>query len=272
MIQTRPVWQFRNAQIAIETQDAVALEAPLAIRISYGPLTQRQHQPHGLTLRTPDHDEELAIGLLFADGLLQSADEILTLTASADAVHVEFQPRVLVARFENTPNHLRHASCGFCGRQKFGFEPLRIQAPRTAFKLPADFLLQLPATARTMQSGFQTTGSLHAAGWFPTSGTDAILREDIGRHNAVDKLVGTLLKTDRLDEDGVLFLSGRAGYELLQKAAMAGIRVVAAVGAPTTLAVDIAEEFAITLVGFLREDRFNIYTHPERIITTGKGQ
>ena len=235
-----------------DDRDQVAAEEPLQLSLDGKPLS--------IVMRTPGNDLELALGLLWAERVIRSLDDITRVRISAEAE--ENEPRVSVAGDLVESNQvdiylrssggrrpersfLATSACGVCG---------------------ATMLPRLSDRLREQQRIFESTGGLHAAGLFDIAGELELLREDIGRHNAVDKIVGRALLDCRLPlARSVLAVSGRAGYEVVQKAVAAGIPILAAVGAPSSLAVATAERFGMTLVGFLRDDRFNVYTSPERI-------
>jgi len=259
--------------------DVVATEEPLEIRLTHGPLTNRQTQNVAVTMRTPGNDAELATGFLFTEGIIQNHEDILAaqhaFIACAEnrenVIVVELQPHVVPNLGKADRNFYTTSSCGVCGKSSIG-------AIRTVsayhgthvedIGIDADILYQLPNTLRHHQEVFDTTGGLHASALFTLSGELLELREDVGRHNALDKLIGASLNSNWLPvTNKVLLLSGRISFELVQKAAMAGISIIAAIGAPSSLAVQLAQEFNITLVGFLRQQRFNIYTAAHRVKT-----
>ncbi|MCW3465650.1 formate dehydrogenase accessory sulfurtransferase FdhD [Chitinophaga nivalis] len=255
-----------------DTSDILATEEPLEIRLVYGPQSDRRQQGISVTMRTPGHDEELAAGFLFTEGVLTSGQAIqdVICTSSEDGaiatvhLHEHIQPRLekVERNFQAT------AACGVCGKSSLAAIHTAVTvSQQNNFTIPATTLYQLPDLLRREQAVFAGTGGLHAAALFDSTGKLLLLREDIGRHNAVDKVIGARLATDQLPIDHyLLLLSGRAGFELIQKAAMAGIPAIAAIGAPSSMAVKMAEAWNITLVGFLREQRFNIYSVPDRII------
>jgi len=263
---------------SIGQDDLLAVEEPLEIRLNYVtnglPVTKNV----SVTMRTPGNDAELAAGFLFTEGIIKSYNDIAEISHADIACAENKQNTILVELKEaivpnlnNTErNFYTTSSCGVCGKGS-------ISAIRTvsAFEqnggedltVSADMLFGLPDLLRAQQATFETTGGLHASALFNKNGGLLLLKEDVGRHNALDKLIGAALKNNWLPlNDKILLLSGRASFELVQKAAMAGIRVIAAVGAPSSLAVELAEEFNITLAGFLRGRRFNIYTAASRII------
>jgi FdhD protein len=266
------VQKVRNGERR-QVEDAVAAEEPLEIRVA----------PHGqpavsvsVTMRTPGNDFELAVGFLLTEGVIHEASDIEAIAYAADALPerqynvvevrlaagASFDPARLSRNFYTT------SSCGVCG--KASLDALHFQGCRPlvgdGFVVPDATLRSLPTNLRQAQHLFAETGGLHAAGLFTGAGDLLVLREDVGRHNAVDKLVGERLLAGQLPLSGhILMLSGRASFELVQKAVVAGVPLICAVGAPSSLAVDTAREYGVTLVGFLRADGFNIYTGPERI-------
>jgi len=256
-----------------ESPDAVVTEEPLQLLLDGEPLS--------VVMRTPGHDIELALGLLYAEGIAVSLDAIKQIRISAESgetaheidvdasivdsnevdIHLTQAPRRKPER-----SMLSSAACGVCGAVLI--EVLRrdlAPLPRGA-SVSAALLPRLVERLRTRQGVFDRTGGLHAAGLFTADGDSICTREDIGRHNAVDKVVGRMMLDGRLPATGsILVVSGRAGYEIVQKSITAGIPVLAAVGAPSSLAVALAREFGQTLVGFLRGERFNVYSSPERL-------
>jgi len=251
--------------------DWLAIERPLEIRARAGDTTR----VISTTMRTPGHDRALVAGFLFAEGVIASPRELLALeSVGDDAVLVELPSAALEALEATRRPFVTTGACGVCGRSSVEALLDRCRAadpPREAGGTPpltvgVKVIHGLPAALRGAQGTFDRTGGLHAAGLFAADGTLRAVHEDVGRHNAVDKLVGTLLLDDRLPaSDGLLMVSGRASFELVQKAAAAGIPVMVAVGAPSSLAVDVAEAAGLTLVGFARDQRFNVYAGPHRL-------
>ncbi len=254
--------------------DVVTIEEPLEIRLSYRDGDRRVEQSISITMRTPGNDEELAVGFLAGEGIV-SADQDVRLVEPCgppspdkgirNVVRVELADAVAV----DPGGLLRHfyttSSCGVCG--KASLDAVRIHVPdrsHTPFSIRAATLQRLPAALRSRQTEFARTGGLHATASFDARGGILRVREDIGRHNAFDKLAGSYLAEGGLAGHGIL-LSGRASFELLQKAAVAGTPLVASIGPPSSLAVELAEDQGITLAGFLKAERFNIYARPERI-------
>ena len=251
--------------------DDIAVEEPLEIRITYGTKEQKQSKNISVTMRTPGHDEELAAGFLFTEGII-SGDQQISKVVHHQTECSRNQENIIIAELiddfipqlmKTDRNFYTTSSCGVCG--KGSIESIRTVSPfnntdKEDCILSLEILYQLSDKLRSFQSNFSTTGGIHASGMFDLSGNLLALREDVGRHNALDKLIGHALFTQQLPlKDKILVLSGRASFELIQKAAMAGISVVVAIGAPSSLAVDLAKEFDITLLGFLRDNRFNIY-------------
>lgn len=256
--------------IVTDTEDALAAEEPLEIRLVHGPLQDRQQQSITVTMRTPGEDRELATGFLFTEGIIASADAITDVEDVENIATVTLQESIIPVLQAAQRNFFANSGCGVCGKTDLTsiYAPVqRNHNNTTSIACKASLLVQLPGLLRQQQAIFDNTGGLHAAALFNMDGVLLLMREDIGRHNAVDKLVGAALQQSLFPLDHViLLLSGRAGFELIQKAAMAGIKVIAAVGAPSGMAVRMAKEWDITLVGFLREKRFNIYTGEERIV------
>lgn len=266
-----------NNSTFVLADDLLAVEEPLEIRLGFGELDLREQKRVAVTMRTPGNDFELALGFLYTEGIIQNPNDIYkiqyctelnSIENKENIVRVELNPAVNLDWSKLQRNFYTTSSCGVCGKES-------IEAIRTTCNIPKhqpqltinpSVIVALPDKLRARQSVFEHTGGIHACALFDVDGNLHLVREDVGRHNAVDKLIGAGLKmNDGLLSSGILLLSGRASFELLQKAAMANIQVVCAVGAPSSLAVQTAQEFGITLIGFLRDNRFNIYTHTERI-------
>lgn len=257
--------------------DVVATEEPLEIRLGYSRAGgERAEQSISITMRTPGSDEELALGFLFTEGIITKREDVASVgpcgppaeNGLINVVRVELGDDVAVDLHRLERHFYTSSSCGVCG--KASIEAVAVQGrfdlQADATKMDRSVLATLPAKLIAAQSVFAETGGLHASGLFDTSGEFIAVREDVGRHNALDKLVGSRLKVDALPlTDLGIIVSGRASFELMQKAMVAGCPVVAAVGAPSSLAVELAAEFGMTLVGFLRSDRFNAYVRPDRI-------
>ncbi len=236
--------------------DEVAAEEPLEIRVNGGPVA--------VTMRTPGHDEELALGFCLSEGI-RPTGAALPDALAANTVDVDvpgFDPATLARSFYTT------SSCGVCG--KGALEAVAVEAPRVEsdVTVAADLLGDLPRRLREGQAAFAATGGLHATGLFGADGELLVLREDVGRHNALDKVVGRAFLDGLLPlTRHVLCLSGRLSFELVQKAAVAGCPIMVAVGAPSTLAVDVARDRGVTLCGFVRDGRMNVYSEPWRVQT-----
>ncbi len=228
--------------------DQIVVEEPLEILVNGRHLS--------VTMRTPGNDEELASGFLLTEGIIRGRDQIRAIAGAGNRIEIELDHDPEIA-----PRLTMTSACGVCGKSSLE-EVYKHRSPtiRSKIQMDPETLLTLPAKLKSAQLLFQRTGGLHAAGIFDTGGTLDVIREDVGRHNAVDKVIGATLGQDLSDR--LILVSGRAGFELVQKAAMAGIPMLAAVGAPTTLAVETAQAAGMTLVGFLRDDRFNIYCQP----------
>ncbi|MBA4186424.1 MAG: formate dehydrogenase family accessory protein FdhD [Planctomycetaceae bacterium] len=251
--------------------DWVAVEEPLEIVLEFGPAESRVRRTVSLTMRTPGNDEELAAGFLLAEGVIRTPEEVgqITPCGHPNAVRVELQPGVAVA-FGGLERHVTTtSSCGVCGKTSLDSLAVRstpLPGTDSPF-LPRELVHRLPGILRDAQPTFDRTGGLHAAALFDSAGKLLAVREDVGRHNAVDKLIGAEFLAGRLPlTDRVMLVSGRASFELAQKALAAGISVLAAVGAPSSLAVDLANWFGLTLLGFVRDQRFNVYAHPGRLL------
>jgi FdhD protein len=256
--------------------DTLAAEEPLEIRV--GPAGPGRRAPLAVTMRTPGDDLDLAIGFLLTEGLIRGADDVRTarLCAGTDTPNLHNVVDVAIAAGVPPPvtDQRRYfhttSSCGVCGKASIDAVRTRsnFEVAADPLGVPAATLAALPDRLRGAQRGFDRTGGLHAAGLFTSDGELVVLREDVGRHNAVDKVVGWAVRERRLPLTGhLLLVSGRASFELTQKAWMAGIPLLAAVSAPSTLAVDLAAEAGMTLVGFLRGGTMNVYTGTGRITT-----
>jgi FdhD protein len=262
---------------AVET-DVVATEEPLGIRLGYSRADgSRAEEEVSITMRTPGHDEDLAVGFLFTEGIIHERTDVQGVVARgqqapnglSNVVRVELAAGVKVD-FKRLERHFyTSSSCGICGKASIDSVAVqgRFDLQAAPFAITADLLGGLPAALKTEQAVFEQTGGLHASGLFDARGRISAVREDVGRHNALDKLIGRALLDARVPlTDRGIVVSGRASFELMQKAKVAGCAFVAAVGAPSSLAVELAREFGMTLVGFLNPGRFNIYNRPDRVI------
>jgi FdhD protein len=267
--------RVREGALETERSDTLAVEEPLEIRLRTPEAPKAT--PFVVTMRTPGDDEELAAGLLLAEGVVESLADLFGLERPADPrIDPALRANVMIASLRPEAfarsealgrKTLMGSACGVCGKTSID-NVMQIDRPPLSSDLSvsADVLYALPGRLREKQSVFAETGGLHAAALFSSSGELRALREDVGRHNAVDKLVGFSLLRDRLPlSDSVLVVSGRAGFEIVQKAFAAGVPILAAVSAPSSLAAELAETAGLTLVGFLRDRRFNVYTHARRV-------
>jgi len=272
-------------------QDAVAVEEPLEIQLAYGAAEDRKVKSISITMRTPGNDEELAAGFLMTEGVVRDPAHIASIGIASAAktphqispdarqvalptgmrsqtIRVELSPEIEVSMSTLERNFYTTSSCGVCG--KASLLALRTLCPlpqQDNFTVHSNVLTSLPQKLQTSQAAFNKTGGLHAASLFTADGQLHSVREDVGRHNALDKLLGQAFLEDSVPlRNYLLLLSGRASFELLQKAVMGGIPMVAAIGAPSSLAIQVAREFSITLVGFLRPESFNIYSAPKRVL------
>jgi FdhD protein len=260
-----------NAGTRSERPDTLATEEPLEIRVA-GPGDDAQQV--AVTMRTPGGDFELAVGFLFTEGLITPTDvarvaycddlddqdqryNVVTVTLTRP-----FDPSILHRNFFAT------SSCGICGKAALEDVEVRCAPVAAGPEVAASTIIGLPDALRAGQRVFERTGGLHAAGLFTPQGVAVSVREDVGRHNAVDKVIGEQVLADRVPlADHILQVSGRASFEIVQKAAVAGIPIVSAVSAPSSLAVEAGERLGLTLVGFARDDRCNVYSHPERVLS-----
>lgn len=256
---TVPLRRVEAGQVS-EIQDFVAVEEPLEIVVNGRSVS--------ITMRTPGHDSELAAGFLFTEGLLIGPHQIASIGQTINSVQIVLHPDVEIDLDRLARHFYMSSSCGVCG--KASIEALRTgpcpTIPRDSPQVDAAVISRLPALLRAEQAVFERTGGLHAAALFDAQGSLLTLREDVGRHNAVDKIAGSEMLAGRAPcSDRILLVSGRASFELMQKSLMAGIPILAAVGAPSSLAVEIAQRFGLTLLGFVRDGRFNIYSGAGRI-------
>jgi FdhD protein len=251
--------------------DFVAVEEPLEIKLLVGDSTAAQ--PISVTMRTPGNDESLALGFLFTEGIIKHGSDVQSIHVAEDpsgnALTVQLKSHVTVDLAKLERHFYTTSSCGVCGKASLEAvqQQCNIELPKTQWKVPSQVLYSLPDSLRNQQANFAQTGGIHGCALFDLDGHFILSAEDVGRHNALDKLIGqSILSMPTIPLcNHILMLSGRISFELVQKAAMAGIRFIAAVGAPSSLAIDLAEDMGITLVGFLRGERCNIYTHPHRV-------
>ncbi|HEY9180880.1 MAG TPA: formate dehydrogenase accessory sulfurtransferase FdhD [Candidatus Baltobacteraceae bacterium] len=261
-----------DGDAAREIVDDLATEEPLEIRLLAGSETQSV----AVTMRTPGNDFELAAGFLYSEGVVREAREIAGISYCIDP-QIDAQQRYNIVNVQLTAagapplerlerHFTMNSACGVCGKATIDALATRARRVEDPVRVPLSFISQLPEKMRAAQRVFASTGGLHAAALFDEAGKVLVLREDVGRHNALDKIVGWALLGGRLPLRGcVLLVSGRASYELLQKSILAGIPIVCAVSAPSSLAVDLASRFGVTLAGFVRGSRANVYAGAERI-------
>jgi FdhD protein len=254
-----------------ERRDLVAVEEPMEVRVNGASFA--------VIMRTPGADRDLAAGFLLAEDVIRAADEIATIAYCQDVADEGRDNTInitvtgdAVARLNERLNERRQvmmtASCGMCGRRTIESLQSRVATVEGRWTIQADIIAALPDRLRAAQPVFQSTGGLHAAGLFNRNGVLELCAEDVGRHNAVDKIVGrTLLAGKHPLNDALLLVSGRTSFELVQKTLLAGIPLIAAVSAPSSLAVELAQQSGITLCGFVRGLHFNIYSHPQRVAT-----
>lgn len=259
-----------------EVEDTLAIEEPLEITLCFNEKEEEKAQRISITMRTPGNDPELAVGFLFTEGIIKSAEEVHSISFAKgflgedpNRLNVKLNKEVTFNMAKLQRNFYTTSSCGVCGKAsidaiKTTGEPALYGKEK--WQVAHAVIGSLPDKLRQAQDNFKMTGGLHASALFELNGNFIALREDVGRHNALDKLIGNALLENKMPlNKAILLLSGRASFELLQKSAMAGIQMVCAVGAPSSLAVETAKEFGITLVGFLKENRFNIYSVSERV-------
>ncbi|MEX1132154.1 MAG: formate dehydrogenase accessory sulfurtransferase FdhD [Flavobacteriales bacterium] len=253
--------------------DILVTEEPLEIRLGHGPLEDRKEFRLSVTMRTPGNDEELALGFLFTEGIIAESSQLIRVVQCenvkpeerGNVVRAELRPDVELDPAKWQRNFYTTSSCGVCG--KSSIEAVHVQCHRSITPwgvVNPEVITSLPDRMREAQTVFKHTGGIHAAALFDRHGKLLLLREDIGRHNAVDKLIGAVLLGQLSTDSSQLLVSGRAGFELVQKCVMAGIPLMAAVGAPSSIAVQLACDSGLTLIGFLRGERFNVYAPADR--------
>lgn len=247
--------------------DFLAIEEPLEIQL--WDYKGEVFFPLSINMRTPGEDQDLCRGFLFAEGIIGKKEDILEIEQSSEnVIRIKLVPQIRVNQGESERYFLSSSSCGVCGKKSLNnlsFHSCYFPAKGHPL-LDITTLLSLPQQLKSAQSLFQQTGGIHAAGLFTPQGELLLVREDVGRHNALDKLIGAALDQAVFPwRDHLLLLSGRISFELVQKASMTGVPIIAAVGAPSSLAVELAEECGITLIGFIRDKRCNVYTGEERL-------
>jgi FdhD protein len=260
-----------------EMSDVLAVEEPLEIRVGFDRGEHRERKAISITMRTPGEDESLAVGFLFTEGIIGSRDQISAVRHCGkpspdkgirNTILVELADGIEVDLKRLERHFYTSSSCGVCGKssiEALHTGPRKIESGGPA--ISSEVIHRLPAVGIANQSTFEKTGGLHASAIFNADGEIEAIAEDVGRHNALDKVIGAKFLSGELPlSEKILLVSGRASFELVQKALMAGIPIMAAVGAPSSLAVELAREFGMTLIGFVRDERFNIYTGGSRIL------
>ena len=274
MIKEVTIIRNKNRELK-EIRDVLAIEEPLEIKLEVGLAEQREVYPLSVTMRTPGNDEELAIGFLFTEGLIHSATNLAapaSIQMGENSILIRLNDGFDVNLAKLKRNFYTTSSCGVCGKESIEaiHQVCTVIPDRIPFQLDLKTISQLPNRLFEVQKTFVSTGGIHAAAFFDLEGQLVAFREDVGRHNALDKLIGTeILKGDKAEfhlGEYVLLLSGRASFELIQKAAMAGVKVVCAIGAPSSLAVETAQSFDMTLIGFLKNESCNVYCGQQRIL------
>lgn len=262
----------------LDCNDLVTIEEPMEIRISFIRDGKKVMQQVSVTMRTPGNDKDLAAGFLYSEGIISANEQINEVVVTGvdsqgrstnNIVRVDLDDKVELDSSRLQRNFISNSSCGVCGKLSLdslavkGIQKLSPSQPTVS----SSVIYGLPASLRKIQPAFERTGGIHAAGIAELCGTILDVREDIGRHNAVDKLIGALLQSGDLPAaERIMVVSGRAGFEIVQKAIVAGVPIMVAVGAPSSLAVELATEYKMTLIGFASENRFNIYSEAGRII------
>lgn len=261
-----------SAGNVVDSDDQLAVEEPLEIKVKYHQEGMQVVKSISVTMRTPGNDAELAAGFLFTEGIVKNPGQIIDIQTDLfdeNKVTATFAKDEIPQLQSAERNFYTTSSCGVCG--KASIDAIKtVSAYRDEednIQVPAGLFYSLQNALKERQEVFQNTGGLHASALFDQQGNFLLLREDVGRHNALDKVIGTSFLNQNLPlRNSILLLSGRASFELIQKASMAGIKIVAAIGAPSSLALQLAEDFGITLIGFLGNEKFNIYTGSQRII------
>lgn len=250
-------------------KDQLAIEQPLQIRLAYQHVNKVINTELVITMRTPGNDKALAVGYLFAEGIIESNDDLSFIDhTEEDVITVGINKPLKKSAKELSRTDISTGACGMCGKTNLEaiHLPQKYILPESPFSFKAENILGFPEKLSRHQKLFEQTGGIHASAFFNEEGMLVSMFEDIGRHNSLDKLIGhRLLQKDDELSTYTLFVSGRAGFELIQKALVANIKLLVSVGAPSSLAVQYAQEYGMSLVGFLKNDSFNIYTHPQRI-------
>ncbi|MEQ1905358.1 MAG: formate dehydrogenase accessory sulfurtransferase FdhD [Pirellulaceae bacterium] len=271
-----PIREFSHKR-TLNRDDHVAVEEPMEIRLIFGAAENRRLRSLSVTMRTPGQDLDLALGFLFSEGVIRSAQDVESVEFTGvtetgephrNTVKVFLRPDIQVDFSTLERNFLTNSSCGVCGKASIdALSNKGIRPVITDLRLPHQIIFGLPDSLQDIQPTFSATGGIHAAGLADATGTIFAVREDIGRHNAVDKLIGCELQANKLPAtNSILVVSGRASFELVQKSIVAGISMMVAIGAPSSLAIQTAERFGMALAGFASQSRFNLYTDPQQIL------
>ena len=269
-----------SSEIFRDTEDLISVEEPLEISLKYKLENKWNNENLSITMRTPGHDKDLVRGFLFNEQIITSLNDIKAIESYGDKVGQYNIQNKILATLTNAENiniakikrdFLTNSSCGVCGKSSLdALEIIKKDKTHSSEpKITKEIIIQSPDTLREAQSEFSKTGGIHASGLFDSNGRLIELREDVGRHNALDKLVGCALKNNQLDpKTQFITCSGRLNFELVQKVLMTDIGIMIGVGAPTSLAIDLANKFDITLIGFVKRDSFNIYTNNKKVIVS----
>jgi len=269
-----------SSEIFRDTEDLISVEEPLEISLKYKLENKWNKQNLSITMRTPGHDKDLVRGFLFNEQIITSLNDIQAIESYGDKVGQYNIQNKILATLTNAENinitkikrdFLTNSSCGVCGKSSLdALEIIKKDKTHSSEpKITKEIIIQSPDTLREAQSEFSKTGGIHASGLFDSNGRLIELREDVGRHNALDKLVGCALKNNQLNpKTQFITCSGRLNFELVQKVLMTDIGIMIGVGAPTSLAIDLANKFDITLIGFVKRDSFNIYTNNKKVIVS----
>jgi len=258
-----------------EKTDTVAVEAPLEMRLGFGPETEREQKSISVTMRTPGNDEELTLGFLITEGIISTPDDLLSIKHCGDVkeeekkniIRAELKPTIKIDWSKLDRHFYTTSSCGVCGKSSIdAVKSNYLTRISSTLKASVSTILQLAEQLNDSQLVFNLTGGIHASALFNSQGKILMIREDIGRHNALDKIIGASGIANNFPlHENILLLSGRISFELVQKSAVVGIPIIAAFGAPSSLAIELAEEMNICLVGFLKKDKFNIYSGKDKI-------
>ena len=264
------ITKFNGDSYSETVHDKIVNESPLQIIVEYGNANNRRTENLSVTMRTQGDDFNLVKGFLFCEGIIKSAQDIISIKhidAEENIMLVELSPNVLFNPNDKKRNFIACSACGFCGKSISDIALQSLSSINSDIKIHASVLYNLPALLKSSQGLFSETGGAHAVALANAEGEIIQISEDVGRHNAMDKMIGAMLAKNAIPlKNNIVLFSGRLSYELVQKAVAAAIPIVCAIGAPTTLAIELAEENNITVVGFLKNESFNIYCSPQRII------